>query len=268
MRPDQAVLLLPLLLSMSLVLVPPARAAEHPSLAQARALHNAADYDAAIAAAAVARTDPAWADTAALIGARAHLERYRVGLDPGDLIAARDALTAVRQAALAPRDQVDLLVGIGQALYFGGTFGAAGDLFEAALDRASVLGPADRLRLLEWWATALNREVQALTADRRAPLLKRLDERMRAEMRQDPGNAVAAYWLAVVARTGGDAAGAWRAAVTGWVRAILHPDSAGTLRADLDQLVTEGLIPEREREDPEAAAALVAEWAALKEQWR
>jgi len=268
MRLVRTVLLLPLLFLMSFAVVPTARAAEHPSLAQARALHNAADYDAAIEAAAVARVDPAWADAAALIGARAHLERYRVRLDPGDLIAARDALTAVRQAALAPRDQVDLLVGIGQALYLGGTFDAAGDLFEAALDRASVLGPADRLRLLEWWATAINREVQELAADRRAPLLERLDERMEAEMRQDPGNAVAAYWLAVVARTGGDAAGAWRAAVTGWVRAILHPESAGALRADLDRLVTEGLIPERAREDPEAAAGLAAQWSALKEQWR
>jgi tetratricopeptide (TPR) repeat protein len=268
MRLVRTVLLLPWLLSMSLAVVPTARAAEHPSLAQARALHNAADYDAAIEAAAVARADPAWADAAALIGARAHLERYRVRLDPSDLIAAREALTAVRQAALAPRDQVDLLVGIGQALYLGGTFDAAGDLFEAALDRASELDPADRLRLLEWWAAAIDRQAQELAADSRAPLLKRLDERMEAEMRQDPGNAVANYWLAVVARAGGDAAGAWRAAVTGWVRAILHPESAGALRADLDRLVTEGLIPEREREDSEGAAALQRQWQALKEQWR
>jgi hypothetical protein len=32
--------------------------------------------------------------------------------------------------------------------------------------------------------------------------------------------------------------------------------------------VTEGLIPERAREDPEAAAGLAAQWSALKEQWR
>ena len=253
MRLVRTVLLLPLLLPMSLAVVPTARAAEHPSLAQARALHNAADYDAAIAAAAVARADPAWGDAAALVGARAHLERYRVRLDPGDLIAAREALTAVRQAALGPRDQVDLLVGIGQALYLGGTFDAAGDLFEAALDRASVLGSGDRLRLLEWWATAIDREAQALAADSRAPLLERLGERMEAEMRQDPGSAVANYWLA---------------AVTGWVRAILHPESSGALRADLDRLVTEGLIPEREREDSDAAAALQRQWQTLKEQWR
>ena len=37
---------------------------------------------------------------------------------------------------------------------------------------------------------------------------------------------------------------------------------------DLDRLVTEVLIPEREREEPEAGAALRVEWEALKEQWR
>ena len=35
------------------------RAVEHPSLARACALHNAANYDGAIAAAAIARNDPA-----------------------------------------------------------------------------------------------------------------------------------------------------------------------------------------------------------------
>jgi hypothetical protein len=65
---------------MSLVLVSTALAAEHPSLAQARALHNAADYEGALAAAAVAMADPAWVDAAALVGARARLVRYRVHL--------------------------------------------------------------------------------------------------------------------------------------------------------------------------------------------
>jgi len=109
------------LLSMLLVMAPTARAAEHPSLAQARALHNAADYDAAISAATIARSDPAWTDAAALVGARFLLERYRLRLDPGDLAAAREALTAIRPAALSPRDHLDLLVGLGQALYLGGT---------------------------------------------------------------------------------------------------------------------------------------------------
>lgn len=256
------------LLSMLLVMTPTTWAAEHPSLAQARTLHNAADYDGAIAAAAVARADPAWTDAAALVAARSHLERYRLRLDPGDLIAARDALTAVRPAALSPRDHLDLLVGLGQALYLEGTFGAAAEFFDTALSRSSILGARDRLLLLDWWATAVDREAQTLAADRRVSLLERMSTRMEQEIRQDPGNAVANYWLVASARGAGDAERAWRAAVAGWVRANLQPESAGTLRADLDRLVTEALIPERERDEPEVAAALRAEWDTLREQWR
>jgi hypothetical protein len=159
-------------------------------------------------------------------------------------------------------------LGLGQALYLGGTFDAAAELFDAALGRASALSSADRLRLLEWWAAAIDRGAQALPVDRRAPLLERISERMAMEIRQDPGNAGANYWLVVVARETGDAAAAWRAAVAGWIRATLHPESAGVLRADLDRFVTERLIPERGREEPGAAAGLLMQWQALKEQWR
>jgi hypothetical protein len=127
-----------------------------------------------------------------------------------------------------------LLLGIGQALYLGGTF-------HAALGRASVLNPTDHSRLLEWWAIAIDREAQALSEDRRAALLERIGERMTRETGEDPGSAVANYWLAVVARGAGEAAGAWRATVTGWVRARLHLESAATLWM---------------------------QWQALKEQWR
>src|SRR5688572_18192385 len=81
-------------------------AAEHPSLAKARALYNAVDFDGAIAAAEVARVDPASADAATLVIARAHLERYRLrNGDPADLTAARENLGKVRMSALLPRDQ-------------------------------------------------------------------------------------------------------------------------------------------------------------------
>ena len=113
-------------------------AAEQPSLAKARMLYNAGDYDGAIAAADVARADPGSADAAALVAARAHLERYRASHgDPADLTAARQALEPVRIDALLTARQVDLLVGLGQALYLGDTFGAAAELFDTALSRAS-----------------------------------------------------------------------------------------------------------------------------------
>lgn len=258
--------LLPLF--MLFALAPVAWGAEPPSLAQARALHNSGDYDGAIAAAAVVRVDPVWADAAALVSARAQLERYRLRGEPDDLIAARASLTSVHQTALSPRDQVDLLVGIGQALYLGETFGAAAALFDAALNRTALLSPTDRLRLLDWWASALERQARLLDVDRRPELLDRIWERMTEAIRQDPGNTVANYWLAAVARDKGDTEGAWHAAVAGWVRAILHPETASALRADLDRLVTEGLIPERGREDVEGAATLRVRWESLKARWR
>lgn len=261
------------LLLMLLVTGAPAWAAEHPALAKARALYNAADYDAAIGAATVARTDPPSTDAATLVTARSYLERYRVRLDPGDLVAARVALSTIRPAALSPRDRVDLFVGLGQALYLGEAFGAAAELFDTALGQSALLNARDRLLLLDWWATAVDREAQQVAVDRRMPLLARVVDRMENELRLDPGNAAANYWLAVSARGSGDVERAWHAAVAGWVRAMLRPESAAALRSDLDRLVTEVLILERARARPvdeqqEAQAALRAEWEAVKSQWQ
>jgi hypothetical protein len=263
--------LAPLLLV--LLIVAPALAAEHPSLAKARVLYNAGDFEGAISAAAVSRRVADSANASALVIARSHLERYRQRADPADLAAARETLATIRAAALAPRDQVDLLVGLGQSLYLGELFGAAAELFETALSRAAVLPEEDRLLLLDWWATALDREAQTRPADRRARVFDRIGARMEEELRQDPASAVANYWLAVSARGAGDVERAWDAAVAGWVRSTLKPDSSATLRADLDRLVTQALIPERvrsrpTREQPESLNALRAEWELVKEQWK
>jgi len=251
----------------------PVSAAEHPSLAQARVFYNAADYDAAIDAASAAFGDPASVDAATLVTARAYLERYRIKLDPADLASARSTLGTVRAVALTPRDYLDLLVGLGQALYLGETFGAAAELFDVALSRRSSLSERDGLALLDWWATAVDREAWRLPADRRLPLLEGVRARMEEEVRQDPGNPAANYWLAASARGTGDLERAWHAAVAAWVRAPLRPASAAVLRADIDRFVTEVLVPERARSRPgqetsEASAALLSDWNALKSQWQ
>jgi hypothetical protein len=246
-------------------------AAEPPALAKARALYNAADYDGAISSAAAARRLPSAADAAALVTARALLERYSRAANSEDLAAARAALAAVRAAALSPRDQVDLLVGLGQSLFFDALYGAAAELFETALGRASLLPPPDRMRLLDWWASALDSEVRSRAADRRAPVFQRIAARMEEELNQDPGNAPANYWLAVAARGSGDAERAWNLAVAAWIRAALAPATSQGLRADLDRLVTEAIIPERARtirDVPDAPAALRTEWDLVKERWR
>jgi hypothetical protein len=250
-----------------------ATAAEPEALARARGLYNARSFDAAIEAAAAARREPMFADAAALVLARAHLERYRSGSDPADLATARDMLAAVRPNALSPRDQIDLLIGLGQTLYLGAAFGAAAELFDTALGRGSILPLRDRRRLLDWWATALDHEAQSRAPDRRAVLFARLADRMSEELLIEPGCPVANYWLAAAARGEGNLDRAWDAAVAAWVRATLSPDTTATLRTDIDRLIQQALIPERARtrparEQPEAIAALGAEWELVKQNWK
>jgi hypothetical protein len=249
-----------------------AAAAEPAALARARALYNSASYDAAIDAATTARLDPKAEDAAALVLARAHLERFRVSGTAADLTAARTALGAVRTTALSARDQLDLLIGLGQTLYFSDAFGSAADVFDSALGRASTLTTRDRGKLLDWWASALDRQAQARPADKRASAFTRIVERMETELRNEPGSVIANYWLVVAARGAGDLDRAWDAAIAGWVRAALGPDAAD-LRAELDRVVTDALIPERarmrpQREQPEAAGALRFEWEKAKADWK
>jgi tetratricopeptide (TPR) repeat protein len=246
---------------------------EPPALAKARALYNAGDFEGAIDAASVARTDVEWADAAALVVARAHLEQYRERADAEDLAAARAALGTVRAAMLMPRDQVDLIVGLGLSLYLSESYGAAAELFETALGRAALLAPRDRQLLLDWWATSLDREAQVRPADRRPRVFERIASRMNEEIQRDPGSPVANYWLAVSARGAGDIDAAWNFAIAAWVRSTLSPDTTERLRDDLDRLVTQALIAERSRtlvsrEPQDAVAALRTEWELVKQQWK
>jgi len=241
--------------------------AADPPLARARTLYNAADYDGAIAAAAMARGQANTADAAALVEARAHLERYRRTADAMDLMAARAALTATRPALLSPRDQVDFLIGLGQSLYLTDLFGSAAELFDTALERSAALPERDRQLLLDWWATALDREAQGAPPERRARLAAQIADRMEEELRRDPGSAPANYWLAVAARASGDLDTAWDAAVAAWLRATLSPAPA-QLRADIDRLVMDVLIPERARVRRETTEALRGQWSLIKEEWK
>ena len=260
-------------LLLSLTLAGPAGAAEPAALAKARVLYNAGTFDAAIESAAAARREPMFADAATLVFARAHLERFRLAGNPADLTTAREALATIRPDALSSRDQIDLLIGLGETLYLGDAFGAAAELFDTALGRGTMLPLPDRRKLIDWWATAVEREAQTRPAERRAPLFARLGDRMEEELLIEPGSAVANYWLVAAARGAGDLDRAWDTAVAAWVRAALAPESAEKLRADVDRLVVEALIAERARlrpvrEQQEATNALRAEWELLKQSWK
>lgn len=262
-----------LLLAVTLGMTATAAAAESPALARARTLYNSGDFEGAIDAAAVSRRETQWADASALVIARARLERYRQNMNASELADAREALQAVRVASLTPRDQLDLLIGLGQALYLGEVYGPAAELFGTALDKGAVLAPRDRLMLLDWWATALDRDAQTRPFDRRPPAYLRIAERMDHELREDPSNSVASYWQVVAARGTGDLDRAWSAAIAAWVRSTLNPMTMTQLRGDLDRVMEQALIPERARSNPardgvDAVEMLRAEWSLVKQNWK
>ncbi len=250
-----------------------AAAAEPAALARARVLYNTGNYDGAIDAASMASSDPKAADAAALVLARSLLGRFRNSprdTATDDLPRARTLLAGIHTASLTPRDQLDLLVGLGQTLYFGETFGPAAEVFDSALGKADMLAASDRAKLLDWWATALDRQAHALPAERRAPIFSRVADRMQDELRSEPGSAIANYWLVVGARGAGDLDRAWDAAIAGWVRATLGSDTTD-LRTELGRVVTEALIPERARvlrDQPDAAAAMRAQWEQVTRDWK
>lgn len=259
-----------LVLLLAMLASVPAAAAEPPALVMARTLYNAGDYDGAIAAAAEVRTGD-WVDAATLVSARSHLEKFRRDSQPADLQAAREALHRVRARSLLPRDHVDLIVGLGQSLYLTEQFGAAASLFDNALAQGFLLNRQDRLQLLDWWATAVDRSAQARPVERRGPEFASILERMEDELRRDAANPVANYWIADAARSAGDVDRAWDAAFAAWVRSQLMPDGAEQLRADLDRLMTQAIIPERARlhkNIPDAGRVMREQWEQLKEQWK
>lgn len=248
-------------------------AAQRADLARARSLYNAGQFDAAIDAASVAQKLPATMDAATVVLARAHLERYRERANPDDLSAARLALGTVRVSNLDARDGVDLLMALGEALFFEDDYGAAAALFESGIDGAVAQGPQTGEAMLDWWGSAIERYADALDRDARSPAFIRLRDRMARELARNPSSAAAAYWIVVGTRGAGDPVDAWDAAIAGWVRARLAGARSATLRADLDKLMLEGIIPDRVRAMPadkraQAESDLRADWAVVKERWK
>lgn len=244
------------------------------SLDAARRLYNDRRYAEAIDLAARLRTQPDEADAARLIIGRAQLERYRETADRADLVAAREALREVRGAMLPPREQAELLVGLGESLYLEELYGSAADLFESAFEMAYRVSPRAFDRVFDWWATSLDRQAQSGMADDRDALYERIQQQARASLMRDPASGPAAYWQVVAYRALSDPGRAWEAAIAGWLRAPLADDRGAALRADLDRLVLQAVIPERVRQladsdaDRERAAAQLREvWEGIKKEW-
>lgn len=251
-----------------------ASAAERSALVRARAAYNEGRYDAAIGAARTAVHDGNEGDAARVVLGRALLERYRQGNDGHDLQEARTVLRAADASRLPPSERAELLVGLGQWLFFTDRFGPAAELFEVAAARPPTGGDGARDRVLDWWASALDREAQA-NAVSRDRLYTRIFDRVQQALAEDPGSVAANYWLVASARAIGDLDRAWQAAMAGWVRSSLSGDRGATLRSDLDRLVLTSVIPERARElatagnnnQRQAADTMVTAWEQFKADW-
>jgi tetratricopeptide (TPR) repeat protein len=239
-------------------------------LATARRLYNLGDYDRALQAAREAAANPVTAASARLVIGRINLERFRTSNQSADLEDARTALKALDPQTLDPRERVELLVGLAELLYVDDQFGAAAELFDPVLDASSSLGANAHERALDWWASALDRQAQASTEKTAA--YGRIVARMEQELRRDPASAPAAYWLAAAARGTGDLDRAWAAASAGWIRAVAARDRGVTLRADLDRLMTQAIIPDRASRAPardrrQVTATMLADWEGFKKMW-
>lgn len=259
------------LATLVLALAAPSVAAD--PIAEARRLYNRGDYEAAERSAREALAVPGRADAARVVLGRIQLERFRQTASRADLDAARNTLKAIDPSALDGREQIELVVGLAEALFLEDRFGAAAVLFESALDNSALLGPSARERVLDWWATALDRQAQLLPSADRAPLYARLTDRMREELSLVPASTTAGYWLAASARAAGNPDAAWSYAIAAWVRAGLAEDRGAALRADLNRLVVQAIIPERAAKlagkgDPKLAqTSLLSEWEAFQNAW-
>lgn len=263
--------MLPLPLVLTAMLgAPPVRAGD--VLAEARRLYNRGQYDAAERAAREAVRVPATADGARVVLGRIQLERYRRTAAPADLTGAIEALRSVDARPLEPRERVELAIGMGEALFLDDRFGAAAAVFDSIIDQSPVLGPAAHERVLDWWATAIDRQALARVPAERRALYERITARMAAEIAKDAGSTSAGYWLPAATRGGGDLEAAMNEASAAWVRASLARDRGTTLRADLDRLVVQGILPDRAarlpgRDHAQALAGMVGEWEAFKARW-
>ncbi len=251
-----------------IIAVPTLRAADRKDpLARARQLYNERQFDAALAAAEEARRLPERADAADLIAARAYLERSRARFSADDLASARERLLRINPQKFSAREQVELLVGYGEALYLDDAMGAAAVIFESVLATHGELPLDARERVLDWWASALDRDARPRAEMERRAVYLRIRDRMIDELAANAASATASYWAAAAARGQGDLQAAWDAATAGWVRSPLAAARGAVLRDDLDRLVERAIIPERARVLGQPVETLLAEWERFKEKW-
>jgi hypothetical protein len=174
---------------------PTAMAADDP-LAKARQLYNQRDFVAAVTLAEQARLVPARADSADLVAARAYLERFRDSGASDDLTNARDRLRRLDPDRFIPRERAEYIIGLGEALYFDGAYGAAANVFDTVLHSPELMTGHAREQVLDWWATSLDRDGRPRPEMDRQAVYQRMRTRLEDELAVHPGSSAASYWLA------------------------------------------------------------------------
>jgi hypothetical protein len=249
----------------------PAAAAPDP-LVTARRLYHEGKLDAALTAAKQALANPATASSASLVMGRIYLEQYRQSTNTTELDNARAQLHAVDPRVLDPRERIEFQIGLAALLYHDEHYGAAAELLEPLVEASATLAPDAHERALDWWATALDRQASAVAATDRLSGFVRISERMEQELSRNPSSIPANYWLAASARAFGDFDRAYAVASAGWIRAGIAGERGTALRADLDRLVTQGIIPDKAARVPardrrQTLATLAADWEDFKRIW-
>jgi hypothetical protein len=266
-RMARALRTLAMLIAAGLAAAPLSAAERIDALTRARTLYNERQFEAAVNAAEEARLLPGRADSADLIAARAYLERFRDSAASDDLTNARERLRRLDPRHLPPLERTELIVGLGETLFFEGSYGAAADIFDSVLAQSEIAFDA-RERTLDWWATSIDRNARPRSELERQPLYALIRDRMQRELNDHPQSAAAAYWLTAAARGQGDLQAAWDAAQAGWVRSSLSQDEGAALRADIDRLVLHALVPERAKATAQEPEQLREEWERFKERWK
>jgi hypothetical protein len=230
-------------------------------------LYNGRDFEGALSAAEEGRRQPQRVDSADLIAARAYLERFRQTAAADDLSSARERLRGINAGRLDSRERTELLIGLGETLYFDNAAGAAADMFDLLLNSTLDLEIGARERVLDWWASAVDREARPRPEIERVAIYQRIRDRMRLELGVNPASATASYWLSAAALGQGDPQAAWDAAQAAWVRSALVPDRGQALRYDLDELIERGIAPERSKRTGRPVDSIRSEWGEFKERW-
>jgi len=241
-------------------------------LGEARRLYNAASYEEAERAARAAIAVPAVENSARVVLGRILLERFRQSASDVQLSEAREHLRSVNPAALEHRERIELMLGLAEGLYLEDRFAAAAEMFEPVITPSSTLGAAAHEHVLDWWAGALDHFAASRPASERTQIYQRITSRMSEELERNPACTPANYWMVAAARGAGDVEGAWSKLIAAWLRAPFTSDRGAALRADLDRLVVQALIPERAlkmtgRDLGPATAALTADWESFKAAW-